>query len=191
MGDGSPSTKTLYARILGLTAPWEVVDVDLRVEAKEVHITVAVPEGFDWFCPECQDRVPIHDHRERTWRHLDTCQLQTFIHARVPRLGCKEHGVRQVRVPWAEDGSRFTALFEALVIDWLQEASVRAVAFRLGISWDQAMGIMKRAVVRGEARETRTVSRYIGVDETSERKGHRYLTIVSNLEESKVLFVSS
>jgi len=186
---GTLSSNALYAKILGLTAPWEVLDVEIRTAANEIHITVGVPEGFQWFCPDCQDPLPIHDHRERTWRHLDTCQLQTFIHARVPRLSCKVHGVRQIQVPWAEDGSKFTVLFEALVIDWLQEASVSAVAFRLGISWEQAMGIMKRAVKRGQAREKSTVSRYLGIDETSERKGHEYLTIVSNLEESKVLFV--
>lgn len=189
MGDGSPSTKALYATILGLTSPWEVLDVDLQMGTNEVHITVGVPEKFRWFCPECQDPLPIRDHRERTWRHLDTCQLRTFIHARVPRLSCPTHGVRQVRVPWAEDGSKFTALFEALVIDWLLEASVTAVAFRLGITWDQAIGIQRRAVKRGQARQKVQVSRYLGIDETSERKGHQYLTIVSDLEESKVLYV--
>jgi transposase len=44
------------------------------------------------------------------WRHLDTCQYQTFLHARVPRVACPTHGVRQVRVPWAEARSRFTLL---------------------------------------------------------------------------------
>lgn len=181
--------KTLYATILGLTDPWKVIDVAVRFEDGEVHITVALPKKTGWFCPECQEPSPIHDHRDRSWRHLDTCQLRTIIHARVPRLSCPTHGTRQMRVGWAEDGSRFTALFEALVIRWLQEASVQAVAKRTAITWDQAMGIMKRGVARGQARQTEESVRYLGIDETSEKRGHKYLTIVSNLERSRVLFV--
>lgn len=189
MSRPTPSTKALYRTILGLTDPWEIAEVELKLQEKEVHVRVAVAKETPWGCPECQERISIHDHRERRWRHLDTCQLRTIVHARIPRLRCPKHGVRQVRVPWAEDGSRFTALFEAMVIGWLQEASVSAVAEQLGISWDQAMTIMDRAVRRGEARETEEVVTYVGIDETSERKGHRYLTVVSDLERSRVLFV--
>jgi transposase len=189
MADRSPSTKALYATILGLPDPWEVVGVDLAFEKNEVHVTVAVPEKTRWGCPDCEDAIPTYDHRDRTWRHLDTCQLQTFVHARVPRVQCPKHGVRQVRVPWAEDGSRFTALFEAMVIGWLREASIQAVAKRIGLTWDQAMGVMKRAVARGQARQGEELVRYFGIDETSEKRGHEYLTIVSDLERTKVLFV--
>jgi transposase len=49
---------------------------------------------------------------ERVWRHLDTCQYQTFLHARVPRVDCPTHGVRQVRVPWVEARSRVTLLMK-------------------------------------------------------------------------------
>src|SRR5438046_2120417 len=83
-----------------------------------------------WVCPECLAAAPIHDHRERQWRHLDTCQYRTLVHARVPRLSCPTHGIRQVRVPWAEEKSRFTALFEALAIDWLKQAAIAPVADR-------------------------------------------------------------
>jgi transposase len=62
---------------------------------------------------------------------LDTCQYRTIVVTDVPRVQCAEHGVRQIAVPWAESGSRFTVLFEALVIDWLRETSVAAVARQL------------------------------------------------------------
>src|SRR5437899_6110448 len=78
----------------------------------------------DWSSDVCSSDLPIHDHQDRTWRHLDTCQFKTFVHARVPRLNCPTHGIRQLRVAWAEPGSRFTALFEALAIDWLDRKSV-------------------------------------------------------------------
>lgn len=181
--------KTLYTKLLGLTPPWGVEIVELKLKEGEVHIRVALPPKELWVCPECQERAPIHDHRERSWRHLDTFQYRTLLHARVPRLKCPKHGIKQIRVPWAEEGSRFTALFEAMVILWLREASVEAVARRTGITWDQAWGVAKRAVARGEARREREPISYLGIDETSEKRGHKYLTIVSDLEKSKVLFV--
>ncbi len=98
--------------------------VELRLAAGEVHIWVALPRDTLWVCPECHVAAPIHDHRERVWRHLDACQYRTLVHARVPRLACPTHGTRQVRVPWAEEGSRFTALFEALAIEWLKRATI-------------------------------------------------------------------
>lgn len=181
--------KALYSQLLGLTAPWGVEKVELKLKEGEVHVTVALPPDQLWVCPECLERAPIHDHKDRTWRHLDTFQYRTLLHARVPRLNCPTHGVKQLRVPWAEEGSRFTTLFEALVIVWLRDANVAAVAKRTGISWDQAWGVAERAVARGEARRKVEPARYLGIDETSKKRGHKYLTIVSDLEKGKVLFV--
>jgi hypothetical protein len=84
--------KSLYAAILGVTQPWAVEKVELRLTDGEVHVWVALPTDTRWVCPECQAGAPIHDHRERVWRHLDTCQYRTLVHAQVPRLTCPTHG---------------------------------------------------------------------------------------------------
>lgn len=182
--------KALYATLLGLTPPWGVENVELKLAAGEVHIYVALPPKELWVCPECLAQAPIHDHRERTWRHLDTFQYRTILHARVPRLNCPNHGIKQIRVPWAEDSSRFTALFEALAIDWMKQATISAVAERLHLSWDEAAGIQARAVRRGLARRKAEPVRYLGIDETSFQRGHKYVTVVSDLEKPRVLYVA-
>ena len=183
-------SRTLYATLLGVTDPWGVELVEMKRAVGEVHVTVALPKGERWVCPECEAAAPIHDHQERTWRHLDTCQFKTFVHARVPRLNCPRHGIKQLRVAWAEPGSRFTALFEALAIDWLKQASVKAVAQQMRLTWDEADGIMSRAVRRGLARRTLEAPRHAGVDETSFQKRHEYVTVVSDLERGCVLHVA-
>ena len=95
----------------------------------------------------------LYDHQpQRQWRHLDTCQHRTLLHAEPPRSHCPQHGVRVVKLPWAEPSGRFTALFEALAIAWLKAASQKAVAEQLGLSWDEIHGVMQRAVQRGLAR---------------------------------------
>ena len=99
-------SRTLYATLLGLKAPWEITDVHLKQPPGEVHIQVALPQDTLWVRPQCNSAAPIHDHQERRWRHLDTCQYPTIVHARVPRLKCPTHGIKQLPVPWAEAGSR-------------------------------------------------------------------------------------
>jgi transposase len=116
-------------------------------------------------------------------------QYRTLLVANVPRVQCDVHGVTQVSVPWSDPGSRFTALFEALVIDWLGEASFSAVARQLSLSWDQVAGIQERAVRRGLARRERQRPRCIGVDETSFRKRAEYITVVNDLDRKRVLWV--
>ena len=181
----------LYRRILGIEAPWQVGRVELKLEAGEIHVYLEHEEGGRWSCPECQEAVPLYDHQgERAWRHLDTCQYRTILHTRPPRVKCGEHGVRVVKLPWAEASSRFTALFEALAIEWLKEASQQAVGEQLGLSWDEIHGILERAVKRGLARrQVETVSQ-IGVDEKAFRKGHHYLTLVNDLQGGRVLYVA-
>lgn len=183
--------KALYAKLLGLMSPWGVEKVELKLSEGEVHVWVALPAKELWVCPECLERAPIHDHRERVWRHLDTFQYKTLLHARVPRLDCPTHGVKQIQVPWSEDSSRFTALFEVLAINWMKQASISAVAKQLRLSWDEAAGIQERAVRRGLLRREAKPVRYLGIDETSFRRGHNYVSVVSDLEKPRVLYVAA
>jgi len=180
----------LYAKILGLSEPWGVETVEVDGKTLAVVVRVRLREAATLVCPECRKTMPGYDSRPRRWRHLDTCQYQTIIEADVPRGTCSEHGVRQIAVPWADDRSQFTALFERLVIDWLKQAgSQTAVARQFGMTWDEANGIMDRAVRRGLSREKSRGFRKIGVDETSFQKRHEYVTVVCDLERQRVIYV--
>jgi transposase len=178
----------LYRRILGLVRPWSVERVELDVPGKRVDLWVGHPPGEQWLCPRCDRPLPGYDHAEkRVWRHLDTCQFRTYLHARIPRVQCPEHGVVNVTVPWAEARSRFTLLMERLIIDVIQECStVKGACALLGISWDEAFRVMQRAVERGLARKEDVPIRHLGVDEKAFRKGQSYMTVVCDLERATV-----
>lgn len=163
----------LYAKMLGLQAPWEVTAVDFSPLQRSVTVFVAADPEWQWTCPHCGQLVPRYDKRRRQWRHLDTMQFKTLLDAEVPRVECPEHGVSQVKVPWAEPGSGFTALFEATVIYWLKQASTKAVADALDLSWNAVDGIMQRAVRRGLARRAELAPTHLSVDETSFQKSAR------------------
>lgn len=180
----------LYAQILGLSMPWEVTAVALDRAAGELVVKVSLAEGVQLSCPHCGRASPGYDRRVRRWRHLDTCQYVTILEAEVPRLTCPEHGVVTAAVPWAEPDSGFTLLFEALVIDWLQEASIKAVARQLTLSWGSIDRIMQRAVARGLARREKVAAKRLCVDETSFRKRHDYVTVVTDPQAGTVLHVA-
>ena len=182
--------RDLYAKLLGIESPWFVRDVDAQLEAREVEVRIGLAPNGRLSCPKCGAVCPGYDTNKRSWRHLDTMQYQTVLTADVPRGECKEHGVRQGVVPWAEPGSRFTALFESLVIDWLSEASMSAVAKMLRMSWEGVDGVMSRAVSRGLARRESLPLRAIGVDETSFQKRHEYVTVVFDKVGGRVVHVA-
>src|ERR1035438_5055358 len=138
-----------------------------------------------WGCPQCQQRMQIHDYEERRWRHLDSCQFKTIIVSRVPSVRCPEHGSQTVAVPWAEKYARFTRLFERLAIDVMLECSITGACSILGMSWDEADGIKQRAVKRGLARKVPAVMARLCVDEKGMGQGQNYLTIVAQVTEQQ------
>ncbi len=177
----------LYQQLLGLKSPWSVSQVELDVKQQRVDVWVEHEKDAVWSCPECSKESTVYDHaEERLWRHLDSCQFKTYLHARIPRITCAEHGILQVRVPWAEPKSRFTVLFERLAIDVLRECDITGATKILRISWDEAWNLMERAVERGKLRKQDRVVPRIGVDEKAIAKGHTYLTLVSDIDGGTV-----
>ena len=180
-----------YALLLGIGSPWEVKTVDLSLEAKKVEIELGWQWGAAAKCPECGRECSIHDCApERIWRHLDTMQFTALIRARAPRSNCPEHGVKTMQVPWAAPQGRFTLLFESFAVEvLLASASVSQACALLGIGWDTAQEIMRRAVKRGLGRRQLERLKYLGMDEKSFRRGQSYITLLTDLEESRVLDV--
>lgn len=183
------SEKSLYEASLGLAPPWSVESVALDDRNGEVKVVVLLDPYAELVCPSCGSPAGRYDSRRRTWRHLDTMQFRTFVTAEVPRVKCPEHGVRQLAVPWSTERSRFTALFEAVVIDLLKMASFSAVAKFCGLSWDEVDGVQKRAVARGFERKKSSTPKRLAVDETSFQKHHEYVTIVSDMDTGTVEYV--
>ena len=178
-----------YGQLLGLKSPWEVATVDLKMEEQKVEIALKHSRGGPVRCPECGEDCPVHDHSpERRWRHLDTMQFETQLRARVPRSDCPECGVKTVEVSWAGKHGRFTLMFEAFAISVLRAASsVTAACELLGIHWATADTIMKRAVGRGLERRGDEPIKHLGIDEKSFRSGHRYVSLLNDLEGGRVI----
>jgi transposase len=176
----------LYQQFLGLPEPWAVERVEFNLEDRRVDIWAQHASGVVWSCPECSTASPTRDHAaERVWRHLDSCQFETYLHARIPRVACSEHGVRQIHVPWAEPDSRFTKQFERLAVGILAECRISGTAAILGLSWDEAQGMQERAARRREARRNARVHENGSKASVSQLQSDRRLSSASSEQERR------
>lgn len=179
-----------YGQSIGVKTPWRVINVSIHPEAKEVRITVQCASGETWIDPQTGRRAEIKDWHERTWRHLDTCEFTTVVSARVPRVKLSDGSTMMVHVPWAEPGGRFTRAFESHLIRVLDACrTVRGAALLARVSEVCMEGVMRRAVARGLERRDLGSPRYLGIDEKAARKGHRYVSVLNDLDLGRVLEV--
>lgn len=179
-----------FTQILGIKSPWFIAKVVLSKEKQRVDIYVEYSKGFAFPCPECERLCSVYDHmREREFRHLNACQTATFIHVRLPRIECPEHGVLQIVSGLGEDNSSMTHEFERLVLDLEQECSTDSVCRLLDMNWHPCWGVMERAVERGKERKAHRIPERIAVDEKSFSNGHRYETLAYDTDSGTVEYV--
>ena len=182
---------TLFSLALGLAKPWQVADLKFSKEEGRLDLRIDFVKGAKFPCPSCKEtqESEVHDTLDRTWRHLNFFQYETYLHARVPRIRCGKCGVKQVDVPWARPGSGFTLLFELLVLSLSREMSVAAVAELTSEHANRLWRILNHYVERARrAVDLRTFHK-LGIDEFAIRKGHVYMTSFGDLEASRVIFL--
>ena len=183
--------ETHYSKLLGIESPWTVNSVNLDLPANKVDIEVSYNPNEKVECPVCGEKCSRKDHTEkRTWRHLDTMQFQTLLHARIPRAQCPEHGIKNIKTPWSEPYSRFTLLFVRFAIDVIKACgNLSDAAALLRLSWDEIQLIQARAVKRGMERRRQKHIKYLGIDEKNFKKGRKFVTVLNDLENQRVLDV--
>jgi len=183
----------LFQRALGLEEPWEVVDVQFDADRRRLDLRIDFPKGARFRCPECAlEGCKVHDTEMHTWRHLNFFQHEAYLAARVPRVICAEHGVRQVQVPWARERSDFTLLFEALVMALVKEMPVKAIAELVGEHDTKLWRVVHHYVdLAVEAQDLGDLEQ-LGIDDTSFRRGQSYVTVFCDLgrAERRAVFVT-
>ena len=179
----------LYEQLLGLKSPWSVKSVDLFLDEQRVVVEVVVKRGQVWADPtDNTKRAHINGWAERQRRHLDTCQFETIIKARIPQLRFSNGKVQELAVPWAERYSRVTLLMEAFVVKLLQACpTTKAVCELTRLSWSTVNSIMVSAVERGMLRRGEETVPHLGIDEKSSERGHSYVSILTDIDRSRVL----
>ena len=182
--------KAFFTKILGIRLPWFVNQVVVNEKQQRIDIYLEHEHGIKVRCPECGIFYGLYDHApERVYRHLNTCQMATYIHVRPPRVNCPSHGVKKIDSEFGENGSDMTFAFENFVIQVAKECSIEATGRICNLSWDRGWNVLERAVKRGLARKANTIPVHIGVDEKSIARGHKYESLVYDLDEGTVQYV--
>jgi transposase len=185
-------TESLFAVALGITSPWEVEGVSFSKENERLDIKIGFRRGATFPCPVCGTAAPVHDTIEKSWRHLNFFQFEAYLTARVPRVKCidDDHGVKHVPVPWARAGSGFTLLFEALVMALVREMPVNAAAALLGEHDTRLWRVIDHYVQSARLQVDHSEVRRVGMDETSARRGHDYVSLFYDMDRRQLLFAT-
>ena len=179
----------LLQMAIGLASPWQVSAAEFEPDQKRLDIRLDFPKGSTFTCPNFgQTGLKTYDKIEKTWRHLNFFQHEPHLTARVARIDCDQFGTRLVDVPWDRPGSGFTLLFEAMIMVLAKSHYGKNLAAFVNEHGTWLWRILHHYV--DEARKGanhRQVSK-VGVDETPRRRGHKYVSMFVDLEESRVLF---
>lgn len=183
--------KELFAAALGVNEPLYIAELEFKPAEGELHIHMNFRRGGRFACPNCGETdLPVHDTAAKTWRHLNFFQYKCYIHLRNPRVKCSNCGERLWMPPWARKQSGFTALFEAFVLRLAREMPIVQLAALVGETDTRIWRIVHWHTRRAYKKKIFKLSGKIGIDETSSRKGHNYVTSFVDMESGEVLFAT-
>ena len=175
---------------LGLESPWQVTDLSFAGEGsgrKELHLHIGFPRGSR-FPDDTGAACPVHDTVEREWQHLGFFEHHCFLHCGVPRIKASNGKVKTVEVPWSRPGSGFTLLFEAFAMALIErEMPVNRVAEILGVNPQRLWTLFNHWIDKARKADDPSSITQLGVDETSSRKGHKYVTLGVDMDAARVI----
>jgi len=186
-----------YKQILCIESPWEISEVKIESSDQSVHVTLSHDVHSQFPCKHCKMPCSVYDHgKVRVWRHLDTCNYYTYLHAALPRVDCKDCGICTIEPSWSRANSGFTLDFESFMIDTLHTTQVRSrAALQLRVSQEQLKRVQNQAVERGLERRQALkkdpfyIVRHVCIDEKSLFRGHHYVSILYDGQTGTVLEV--
>lgn len=184
--------KNILKSILNVNCT-EIISFNFDQSNSSLFIYVTMTKGKKNRCPICGKKSKGYDttSTNRKWRALDFGSCKVFLVSDVHRICCEDHGVRTEAVPWAEHGSSFTKDFEQQVAYLSLHLNKTEVSKIMRIAWNTVGSILSRTKQR---LEPDSKIRYvglcrIGIDETSYRKGHKYLTVVTDHDTGQVVWI--
>jgi len=180
----------MFAITLNVEEPWFLKDLNLDPISRNIDIWLDFERGSKFQCPKCgKSNCSAYDTKEKVLRHTDFFDYATFLHCRVPRVKCSNCGILQIKIPWTRERSHFTLQMEATILKMAKEMPVIKVGDFLGETDKKLWRVINHYVDQARSKEDFSDVSMIGVDETSSKKGHKYITLVVDIKNSKVIFV--
>jgi transposase len=181
----------MFKMALQLEEPWKLTHIEFDDQDQAWHLFIDFERGAMFACPVCGTACKAYDSEKKHWRHLDFWDWKTFMHARLPRVNCKLcNKITQVPVKWARPLSHFTLLFEAWAMRLMAEMPVNSAARELREHDTRMWRIFHHYVDKGMTELDISGVKRIAIDETSSRRGHRYITLFVDVDRKTVLFAT-
>lgn len=99
--------ETLYEHLLNIALPWHIHRVDMIEGMINVFVKYT---GKRFDCPICHKKSELYRTEICRWYHVGNSKKPTIVHCDVPITRCKEHGMSQIEIPWAELHQGFSKL---------------------------------------------------------------------------------
>lgn len=160
------------------------------IESGCLIVTIEQPRS-DLRCSACGSAdVERRGGACREWQTVPIGSRPVYLRLHVPRLRCWNCGVtRQVHIDFAEPYKQHTRAFARYVLELRRSMTIKDVAAHLHVSEWLVREIEQRYLERHFARPRLKHLTQIAIDEISVGKGHRYVTVVLDLESGAIVHV--
>lgn len=181
----------MMAGSLGLEEPWYIKGAEFNEKDLALHIYVGIRKGAAIACPVCgaQTKRNGYEPKERIWRHGDVMFYPCLIHCRRPKVLCPHCGSVQVNAPFERKSSRFTLLFEGYAMLILADMPIAKAASLLRCDEKSPVKIMRHWVNKAVGSMDLSDVAMLAIDETSFKRGHKYVTLIIDAAKRRVLDV--
>ncbi len=188
------NSKEIFSIALNLESPWYIEDIQMRkadsTKLGQIDIYLNFKRGAK-FKDIRGNTCTVHDTVKRSWQHLNLFEHTCYIHARVPRIIDHDTKVKTVHVPWARKNSGFTLLYEAFSMLLIEsEMPIKKVSNILKIYEMRVWRIFQYWIDRAYNKSDQRDTTKVGIDETSSKKGHNYVTIAVDMDKKNVIFAT-
>ena len=188
------SINHLFESALHIEKPWYIKNIEFNEEERKLNIYIDFIKGSTFFYEntekEIKGKFKAYDTTNKKWRHLNFFQYECYLHARVPRIKLKDESVRLITTPWEGKSKGFTLLFEALILQLVSNMTVFKVSKIINVSDDKLWRMLEKYIDISLLKRNLEDVKSIGIDETSRKKGHNYITLFVDLEKRKSIFIA-
>lgn len=186
--------ETLFEMALQIKEPWFISGIEFIAEKKRLNINIDFKKGSTFYYESLEEGIKgnfkAYDTVVKEWRHLNFFEHECYLIARIPRIDAGNGKIRQIEAPWEGFSSGFTLLFEALILQLAKSMTVHQMAKLIQENDHKIWGVLRYYVENSLKNNDYSDVKVIGIDETSQKKRHNYISLFVDLKEKKTIFIA-
>ena len=182
----------IFSAALAINDPWFIENIELNQETKQLDVYISFRRGatFPSKNPDYPHEYKAYDSVLKTWRHLNFFEYKCFLHCRTPRIQPDKGKTELISPPWTGINAGFTLMFEAFLLQLCVCMPVKAASRIVGENDDKLWRLLEKYTIGARSHEDYTDLENVGMDETSQKKNHNYVSLFVDLNKGRTVYVS-